>query len=82
MDNMGKKKERNREDVKLTLQGYMGNTVTGSVYKIEFLDKIYYIDLGMYQEKDMKTNYYANMEMANIIRKEAIEAVILTHSHL
>jgi Cft2 family RNA processing exonuclease len=79
---MSKKRERNSKDVKITLVGHMGSTVTGSCYKIEFLDKTYYVDMGIYQEKDMKQNYYANTELANLIRKEAVEAVICTHSHL
>jgi Cft2 family RNA processing exonuclease len=60
----------------------MASTVTGSCYKLEFLGKTYYVDMGIFQEKDMKYNYYANTEMANLIRKEAVEAVICTHSHL
>jgi Cft2 family RNA processing exonuclease len=76
------KKKKDENKVKVTLVGSSGSTVTGSAYKVEFLNKIYYIDMGLYQEKDMKRNYYVNYELANQIRKEVVEAVILTHSHL
>lgn len=78
---MGKKKKDNQQ-VRITLVGSMATTVTGSCYKINFLDKTYIVDFGSYQEKDMKRNFYVNSELANLIKREDLSGVLLTHSHV
>jgi metallo-beta-lactamase family protein len=79
MGQLGKKKKD--EEVKITLLGNNAVGVTQSCTKIDFMDKVYLLECGGYQEGTIQQNYDMNARLVNSIEVDDIQAIFAFHVH-